>query len=979
METVFDLYKQGRCAAFALEQTAYSGVVKIAQKVCKDVELVTGKSPKLQTLSDPVFLDGARRLASESGTFCVVVAATLGKSRFLEELEKEGKMDLSAIRGKRECFSFQVIETDGGQPLTLLVIAGSDKRGTIYGLFHISERMGVSPWVTFSNVLPAKRTAVCFTENDRFVSKEPSVKYRGFFINDEWPAFGNWTFEHFGGFTAEMYDILFETLLRLKGNYLWPAMWSSNFTLDGPGEANAILADEYGVVMSNSHHEPCLRHSEEWDMVRGVDSKYGNEWNYYTNREGLLRYWRDGLLRSGKYENIITIGMRGERDSSMLGPDASLKQNIDLLKDIITEQRRMIRECVTADGREVPQMLALYKEVEAYFYGNEGAHDGLRDWDGLEGVTFMLCEDNFGNMRTLPTADLKERNGGWGMYYHFDYHGGPISYEWVNSSYLPKVWDQMTKAYEFGIRDIWIVNVGDLMFNEYPLSFFMDMAYDYDKWGIGNLNAPEQYVRQWLKREMGAWLDGASLRRLTRVMKGYTKLNHNRKPEAMRPDTYHPVHNSEGERVLLEVHRLEAELEAVYRIVPKKALPAFWALVYYPAMASLNVQKWNVCAGLNYFYAGFGALIANDYAEEMRKCRAADHTLMKKFHSLLGGKWNGLALSKHVGFVTWNDEDCRYPVLMEVEPVQKTRMFAYAKGDGDTVSSGGGWSGRIIRMKQFLRPDVQEAQLVLVNAGINAADYEVVCDKPGISFSRRTGTLKKKEELTVRIDRSAFLGASEGKDAKGGPDIDFVIRHAGGQIKVIIECEAVEIPQCEGRTFVEYGGIVSMEAEHYAQNKAGSEGCFVKLPEYGKTLSGIKAFPVNHTFSRESAPQLTYQVWVSHPGSYQLTLYAAPVNPCAAGVDVTCRIETDSKESMTLSLIPEHYNAGDPSCPSWCKMVLDQIRTVTGAVTLHEGMNRIHVFAADPGFLLEKLVLVKEGVRLPDSYLGPEETYFIND
>lgn len=245
------------------------------------------------------------------------------------------------------------------------------------------------------------------------------------------------------------------------------------------GEGKCPPCDCYGIVMSNSTHEPCLRHSEEWDLVRGEDSVYGNEWSYLTNREGLIRYWRDGLLRSGKYENIITIGMRGERDSLMLGEDASLEQNISLLKEIITEQRKLIRECV---GENEPEMLALYKEVEAYYYGDETT-PGLKDWDGLDGVTLMLCEDNYGNMRTLPTEEMRSHRGGFGMYYHFDYHGSPVSYEWVNSSYLPKIWDQMTMAYDFGVRDIWIVNVGDLKFQEYPLSFFMDLAYDYEKWG----------------------------------------------------------------------------------------------------------------------------------------------------------------------------------------------------------------------------------------------------------------------------------------------------------------------------------------------------------------------------------------------------------------------------------------------------------------------------------------------------------------
>ncbi len=976
MASVFELYKKGACADFVTEETAFSGVLKVARKVCGDVELVTGRRPFVHVLPEQSFMEGIGNLSRTANTQYFVVAATAGRSRFLEELDQSGKLRLSAVRGKRECFSFQIVETRGENPVTLLVIAGSDKRGTIYGLFHISELMGVSPWVTFTNVLPEKKKEVCFTDGDCLVSKEPSVKYRGFFINDEWPAFGNWTFEHFGGFTAKMYDILFETLLRLKGNYLWPAMWSSSFTLDGPGEANAILADEYGIVMSNSHHEPCLRHSEEWDLVRGENSPYGNEWNYYTNREGLLRYWKDGLLRSGKYENIITIGMRGERDSSMLGPDASLKENIDLLKDIITEQRKLIAECVR-DGENVPQMLALYKEVEAYFYGNEGEHDGLRDWDGLNGVTFMLCEDNFGNMRTLPTEDLRDRDGGWGMYYHFDYHGGPVSYEWVNSSYLPKVWDQMTKAYEFGIRDIWVVNVGDLMFNEYPLSFFMDLAYDYERWGVSDLNAPAKYLKQWIRREFGSWSDGVGQKLLADVMKGYTKLNHNRKPEAMRPDLYHPVHGEEAERTLGEIHKLERKLEKLRLQVPRKAEPSFWALVYYPAMGSLNVQKWNLYAGLNHFFARMGALIANDYAEKMRECLAADKYLTDTFHALLGGKWNGFGLSKHVGFVTWNDEGCKYPVRMETDPVQKRRILAYAKGDGDVITAGGAWSGKMIRMRRFMRPDISEAQLVLLGAGSQAADYEIICEKDWIRFSKRSGALRKREEITVRVDKDAMQRSMQNGGAQD-KTADFIVRYAGGDIKVKIECEAAKLPECTGRTFVEYDGIVSIEAEHYAENRESMTGYFVRIPEYGRTLSGVKAFPVTHTFAAGDAPKLTYRIWANHPGNYRLLVYAAPVNPHEAGKDVTCLVTVNESESMRLSLIPENYNAGEPSCPSWCEMVLNQIRVVETQTALRQGLNTIRVEAAEPGFILEKIVMVREGQNLPETYLGPEETYYIN-
>ena len=249
---------------FWMEDAADSGVKKIADKVAGDVELVTDRRPQvLYGTSQEELADVAERAET------VIVPATVGKSRLLEQMEEEKRIGLEQIRGKRECYGWFFLNDPEWHGTQILLIAGSDKRGTIYGLFHLSELLGVSPFVDWCGIRPPHREHVGLRASMACVAGEPSVRYRGFFINDEWPAFGNWTFSHYGGFTAEMYDLIFETLLRLKGNYLWPAMWTSSFSLDGPGEENARLADCYGIVMSNSHHEPCLRHSEEWDLVRG--------------------------------------------------------------------------------------------------------------------------------------------------------------------------------------------------------------------------------------------------------------------------------------------------------------------------------------------------------------------------------------------------------------------------------------------------------------------------------------------------------------------------------------------------------------------------------------------------------------------------------------------------------------------------------------------------------------------------------------
>ncbi|MBQ2099485.1 MAG: glycosyl hydrolase 115 family protein, partial [Lachnospiraceae bacterium] len=361
MSRSFVIANEEHITSFVLESTAFQGVHMIADKVAKDIKAVCGSVPQILTkdLTKEETAEGAMKVLENFADQAVIFVGTIGNSEMLDVLGDFGVLDLSQIRGKREVYSISFVGES-------LVIAGSDKLGTIYGLFAISEYIGVSPMVKFGDAIPQRKKTLIAEADIEIVSKEPSVKYRGFFINDEWPCFGNWAMSHFGGVNAKLYDQVFEFLLRMKGNYLWPAMWASSFPLDGPDGANEELADTYGITIGYSHHEPCLRASEEWDKVRGPESRYGNEWNFHTNQEGLLNYWMDSLKRSGKYNHLITIGMRGERDSSMLGPDATLKENIDLLKSVIKAQRGLIMHYVNFDLDKVPQLLALYKEVEAY-------------------------------------------------------------------------------------------------------------------------------------------------------------------------------------------------------------------------------------------------------------------------------------------------------------------------------------------------------------------------------------------------------------------------------------------------------------------------------------------------------------------------------------------------------------------------------------------------------------------------------------
>ncbi|MBP5358540.1 MAG: glycosyl hydrolase 115 family protein, partial [Treponema sp.] len=685
----------------------FSGVVKIASRVCDDIELVTDAKPvmaenKTET-SNPVYF------------------ASLGKSTLAEKLcEDYGLSDsIEKIRGKRECYVFAVQSER-------IIIIGSDKRGTIYGLFHLSELMGVSPLVDWAGVLPAKKDAVEIEEGIT-VTKEPSVRFRGFFINDEWPAYGNFTNHNFGGFNAKMYGHVFELLLRLKGNYLWPAMWSAQFSLDGPGLENAELADEMGVIMGASHHEPCCRNGEEYRYVRGPGSIYGDAWNFWKNRDGITRFWEDGLKRNGKFENVITVGMRGEADTAIM-QNATLADNINLLRDVLKTQNRLIRENVNPDLDKVPRMLALYKEVEPYFYGDKETK-GLMDDPELEGVTLMLCDDNHGNLRTVPTEHMRSHKGGYGMYYHFDYHGWPFSYEWVNTNYLPKAREQMGAAYQFGIRELWIVNVGDILTNEFPLSYFLNLAYDFEKYNSDT----KAYSDSWFASQFPYFTD-VQKKEVSDIVYESNKISSMCRTEALKPDTFHPINFGEADYIITRAKTLIERTEELRKSVPQEQDAGFFSQVYLPVVGTMNVELMQLYSGKNRWFAKHNALVANLYADKVRECVKFDKELVDECDKVGNGRFFGMAWSEHFGFNNWCEAANSYPVYAYVEPTRKGRAVFWLDGL-DLTTTGQDWTVREAPLDAFKNPECNEVCIKMAFCNEGGLELKTSCDAPWISFT----------------------------------------------------------------------------------------------------------------------------------------------------------------------------------------------------------------------------------------------------
>lgn len=948
----FYIVKDRVAAELLIEAEAWEGVRRVGGTMGGDIETVSGCAP--------VRREALEQCAAER----VVLAATAGRSPLLARLEREGRLSLAAVTGKREVFLMQILEDpfpEAPQVKQLLLIAGSDKRGTIYGMFRLSELCGVSPLVFWGDAAPEKDPEPAVFLAEPFVSKEPSVRYRGFFINDEWPAFGSWCTERFGGVNAKAYQMIFELLLRLKGNYLWPAMWRSSFSEDGPGLDSAELADCYGVIMGASHHEPMCRAGVEW---QNQYAHYGTDpaWSFITNREAITKFWADGVRRNRPFENVITIGMRGENDSKLLPQDATLADNIAVLQDAIRTQHGLLRELVDPDLKKVPRMLAIYKEVEDYYFGDADT-PGLADWEELSDVIFLLSDDNWGNLRSLPCG--KDHPGGYGMYYHFDYHGGPISYEWVNCSRLTKTWEQLTLAYESGVREMWIVNVGDLKNMEYPLSYFMELAYDCE--GNAAPNQTEAFLRRWIVRQFGGRLTEEQSRLMAEVMEGYTKWNALRTPESMAVGVYHPVHFRESERVWEQVHGVMEKAERLNRELSGEALAAYQSMIYFQAMASMNLILMYLEAGINRELAERGCVRANLYAERAQRRIAEDARYVEAFHRANGGKWNHCMSSAHTGFRVWDDHDWTYPAVMRVSPIPGAKAVVSFRGSG-AYHLGAHWQDREPLVSDgFTRPDTAEVLLDVDSRGDVLFTCAAEFDAPWLRCAAAEGECPGHAVLRFTADRSLLRG-------REAASVTVRISFANGQTTTsALRIEAEPAPELEPGVFLERQGYCAIRAEHFCGRRDADGGGFRTVDFLGREGAAVKAFPPERFWEDpERAPRLQYALLAERAGRYQLELFLLARNPANRGGRMRFAVSVNGEAPRQVWAVSEDYRVGQDD-GEWARGVLSRGRRSSMEVLLKKGRNDIYFYAGDPGVVLEKLVL--HALPLPESYLGPEESF----
>ncbi len=602
-------------ATIGYSQEEYEGVKMAIQNLREDMKRVLGKAP----------------LQLEGSGEASILIGTLGKNKAIDKLK------LADLKGKREKFIITTLPSSNTHhPSPTIVIAGSDKRGTIYGIYELSRQLGVSPWYWWADA-PVAQHAQAWVKNGTYTAGEPAVEFRGIFLNDEAPCLTTWVKNTFGteyGGRA-FYEKVFELILRLKGNMMWPAMWGWAFYADDP--ENGKLADRMGIMMGTSHHEPMARNHQEYARRR---QEWG-AWNYQTNQAKLDQFFREGIERMKGTEDIVTIGMRGDGDEAM-----GDKTDTKLMERIVSNQRRIIKEVTGKPAEKTTQVWALYKEVQDYYDA------GFRVPDD---VIMLVCDDNWGNIRRVPVTDEERRHkGGWGIYYHVDYVGAPRNTKWLNVTQTQQMFEQLSLAYDFGIQRMWILNVGDLKPMEYPIQLFMDMAWNPKEYTQQNvIDHTRRFFRSVLS---GFAAEDAVAEEAADIYNRNCQYMARVTPEMLDAETYN-VETGEWRQVADDYQRLELRALRLYQDIPAEARDFYQQLVLFPVQAMANLYDMYYAQAMNHHFASIGSPDANVWADRVAQCFRRDSLLCAAYnHDIAGGKWNGMMIQKHIGYTIWNDD-----------------------------------------------------------------------------------------------------------------------------------------------------------------------------------------------------------------------------------------------------------------------------------------------------------------------------------
>ncbi len=924
----FRLAKDGVSAKILVDPSDWPGVVRAAKDLGDDVGKVTGSASEVVT-------DTA---SAEKGS---VIVGTIGRSKLIDSLIADGKIDVSKIKGQWE--SFQIQAVDGN-----LVVAGSDKRGTIFGIYDISGKIGVSPWYWWADV-PARKHDALYIASGTFVQGSPKVKYRGIFINDEDPSFTNWARSRFGGVNSKMYAHMFELILRLKGNYLWPAMWGKAFNEDDP--LNPVVADEYGVVMGTSHHEPMMRNQQEWTKR----ARQLGEWNYRKNTENMRSFWLEGLKRNAKYDNMPTVGLRGDGDLP-LDPGANFENNKELLHQLLFhDQRELIREAYGRDPATVPQVWVVFNEIVQFY--NRG---GVRPPDD---VIMAICDSNFGYLLQLPAEEDRKHPERLGLYYHIDMNGGPWNDRWISTRPIPQIWHQLYIAYQYGMRSLWIINVGDLKPKEAEIDFIMDYAWDPDR-------IPFDKIGTWMTEWCESIFPKEHARECAALISEYIRLNHIRKPELQQTGIWSAVNYNEADRFAAEWQKIADRAEDLKKKMPSEYADAFYQLVYYPVVAGAGTAQIYTEMAKADTFAKQGRASAASSLKKAQDLFEKDKQLSDFYNSenMSGGKWKNMMSDRHIGYTQWsmprNNSLPRISRMPEptAEPTLGVAVEGSEKAAPHQVAS--------LTLPAFDSMSDQKYPVTLFNRSDKGRiECRLTGETPGVKLSRTDVVVDgaKDETVYVSIDWDRVpMGEAAGSFSVAAPGME--------PVKVAFKTrKALSEQDCYGSL----SDAVVVPACGFAAKRDAGGAAWQQVPGLGRWENGAMAvfpLPTPSVLPPNPAPTLEYRVFIPEPGRVTVDVEIMPIFPDKD--DTGLRGATYRELRIGTAFDGGPVKVTDTLSGEFKRLNNEIFENVRKVRVTHEvkeaGLHTFKVVMVDPLVAVERLVFFPERVRR--SYLGAPES-----
>ncbi|KAJ7773957.1 hypothetical protein B0H16DRAFT_1510537 [Mycena metata] len=966
-QSTFSIASNGKAAPLLLSADDWPGVQRAAQDFAADIQRVTGMTPTLTNVTS----------STAPRSSLPVIIGTLGKSSLIDKIVNSTSLDVSSIENQWEAFMTRVVDNPLPGIAKAYVMIGADKRGTIFAMYDHSEQFGVSPWWWWADV-PTTQHSSLFVTPSGCSHGAPSVKYRAIFLNDEQPALQNWAAEKFTNGTGAsltgspfnhfFYTKLFELMLRFKANHLWPAQWSSAFGVDDG--VNQFMADYYGIVMGTSHEEPMLRSIPvEWNLFGN-----GGAWDYSVNAANINAFWLNGTIRGKPYENVWTVGMRGNGDEPISGADA-----ITLLKEITANQTQILQQVFPGvDVSTIPQVWALYKEVEGYY------DEGLQVADY---VTLLWTDDNWGNVRRYPLPSERNRTGGAGVYYHLDYVGNTRDYKWITSSQITKIYEEMSIAIDRDATQIWVLNVGDLKPSERETEFFITYGWNATRWNPDNLDT---FVSSWAQREFD--LSNADAATVTNIVGNFTRMNARRKPELLNGTTYSLVNYREAENVQAAWTQIQAASTAIYSKLSAVMKPAFFQLVHHPVLASSNLGAMMIAAGQNNLRASQARLSANALADQVEMLFENDFSLEAEYHTILDGKWDHMMDQTHLGYAYWQQ-----PMTNSMPMITRVQKNKQALPGVMRISPEGSlaaWPGDnmfqcaaqincpppTISIDQF---DPIPNRFIDVGAGGPAPfTLTAVSNSSWLSVSPSHGSVSpsnpevrvfatvKWDELPVGVSMAEITFSAA---VSGSPPTTMTY-------PAFIQANKTGTPSGFSG-FLEANGAVAFEAEHATRNNSVAGMVWRILPGLGRTLSGVTPWPRlgnnENNFTAGTGPSLEYDFYTFTSSNATVTTYVSPSNN-GLGADrpLGFAVQVDDEEISSNYFFPPAAPGAEPV--GWDGsdgFAANSIIAVPNKVTLAPGTHTLKIFMIEPAVVLQKVVINTGGVR--PSYLGPPESISI--